>query len=246
MNNEQARNRNAWDQIYRNEDLETYVPEGYAPAQGYTPIGAQNGYSDYQDSTASPYDTQQTQGENEHTFDDDEIPEEEIRDFVSARRQKRKSKSRAKPKEEQPKSKRAERREKVANEHHGEVSATDQPKGLVEWRDGVFQWWDPEAKEWLKAAYHDQYRDQFIREDRTEGIYVVAPDRGKGPNDITSACSAYNQLAWRLKDRDSWDNIVDADGNSVLYLLERPESQSYDEPERLWIHDGCVLLDGDK
>ena len=31
-----------------------------------------------------------------------------------------------------------------------------------------------------------------------------------------------------------------------MYLLDRPVFQSYDEPERLWIHDGCVLLDGDK
>ena len=76
--------------------------------------------------------------------------------------------------------------------------------------------------------------------------YVVAPDRGKGVNDITSPCSAFNQLEWRLSDRTSWGNIVDADGNKVLYLLERPVHQSYDEPERLWMHDGCILLDGDK
>ena len=101
-------------------------------------------------------------------------------------------------------------------------------------------------KEWLKAAYHDQYRDQFISEDRAVGTYVVAPDRGKGENDVTSACSAFNQLEWRLSDRDSWGNIVDADGNRVLYLLDRPVDQSYDEPERLWMHDGCILLDGDK
>ena len=63
---------------------------------------------------------------------------------------------------------------------------------------------------------------------------------------VTTPCSAYNQLQWRLTDRDSWDNIVDADGNKVLYLLNRPLNQSYDEPERLWYHDGCVLLDGDK
>ena len=32
----------------------------------------------------------------------------------------------------------------------------------------------------------------------------------------------------------------------MLYLLKRPLHQSYDPPERLWIHNGYVLLDGDK
>lgn len=50
----------------------------------------------------------------------------------------------------------------------------------------------------------------------------------------------------RNADSEKWDNIVDAQGNPILYMLNRPETQSYDEPERLWFHDGCVLLDGDK
>lgn len=208
MNDDQARNRDAWDQIYRNED---YFPEGYAPAQGYDPVEARNGYSDNQGSTTKPY--HQTQGVDEYsdsetsatssygsqqnasTADDNGIPEEEIREFVSSRRQKHEVKSRAKPKEGQPKSARAQRREKVASENNGEVSATDQPKGLVEWHEGVLFWFDPEDKEWVKANYHDQYRDQFIREDRAfEGDYLVTPESGKGANDVTSACSAFNQL----------------------------------------------------
>lgn len=54
-----------------------------------------------------------------------------------------------------------------------------------------------------------------------------------------------SQFRWRLADRDSWGNIVDADGQKVLYLIDRPVVQTYDEPERLWWHNGCVLLDGD-
>ena len=233
------------DDCLQTQQYQYRVPDGYAPIQGYAPSEAQNGYSDYQNPTTSPYETHPTEEDNHYVVEDDDIPEEEVRELVSSRQQKRKSKSRAIPKEEQPKSKRAERREKVAYEHQGGVSATDKPKGLVEWREGVFQYWDPVNKEWLKAAYHDQYRDQFIREDSSEGTYVVAPDRGEGANDITSACSAYNQLEWRLADRDSWHNIVDADGNKILYLIDRPVRQSYVEPERLWYHDGCVLLDGD-
>ena len=170
--------------------------------------------------------------------------EEEIRKFEPPRLQKRKSKKEAKPKEEQPKSRRRQIRERIIHER-GEASVTDGRKGLVEWREGVFSWWDPLNKEWLKCAYHDQYRAQFIEEDGAEGTYVVEPARGFSL-DVTSACSAFNQLEWRLAERDSWDNIVDSDGHKVLYLIKRPESQSYDEPERLWIHDNCVLLDGDK
>ena len=212
MNNEQYQNRDYWAQLTQDDYVQTHqqqknvpendVPEGYAPVRGYAPVQgyapaeAQDGYSDYQQSTASPFDAHHTQSISTYTVDDDDIPGEEIRDFVSARPQKRKSKSQAMPKEDQPKSKRAERRKKIA-EQQGEVSATDQPKGLVEWREGVFQWFDPVNKEWLNAAYHDMYRDQFIREDSTEGTYVVAPDRGPGKNDITSSCSAFNQLEVR-------------------------------------------------
>lgn len=250
MSDEQHRNRDEWAQLTQSDyfgppQQQTYVPEGYAAAERYAPAGVQNGYSDYQDSVTSPNGTSQAQGMSLCTTDDDDIPEEEVRDFASSRRQEHKFKGQANPKEEQPKSKRAVRREKIANEHQGEVSATDKPKGLVEWRNGVFQWWDPQDNEWRKAAYHDQYRDQFILEDNAVGAYLVSPACGKGANDITSACSAFNQLEWRLPDRDNWDNIVDANGNKVLYLLDRPVDQSYDEPERLWIHDDCVLLDGD-
>ena len=261
MSDEQDRNRNEWAQFIRGDDFQppqqqVYVPQGYAAVQGYTPgrhalvqgyapAETRDWYSDYQDSTASPYSTPQTQETKANAVDDDDTPEEEVRDFVSSRRRKSKSKSQAKPKEEQPKSKRAERREKIAIEHKGEISSTDRPKGRVRWREGVFQWWDSEDKSWRKAAYHDQYRDEFIRQDSAEGTYIVAPDRGRGANDITSACSAYNQLEWRLADRNSWDNIVDADGNKVLYLLDRPVNQTKYEPE-MWIHDGHILLDGDK
>ena len=150
MSAEQNRNIDEWTQLtqdtyFRSNQQQMYVPEGYAPAQGYGPIQgyapaeAQNGYSDNQNSTASPNGVHLTQRVNAYKLEDDDIPEGEIRDFVSSRRQSGKSKRPAKPKEEQPKSKRAERRARIANENQGEVSATDQPKGLVEWREGLFQ-----------------------------------------------------------------------------------------------------------
>ena len=211
MNNDQARNRNSWNKIYQNEYHDDYVPEGYAPPQGYTSVGGQNGYSDYQNSTINPYGAHQTQQVSEYsdseasatnsygthqtasTVNDDEIPKEEIREFVSSRKSRAKAKE-AEPKNKQPKTARGQRREKVANENNGEVSATDAPKGRVEWREGVFYWYDPVDEEFKKAAFHDQYRSQFIMEDRAEGSYVVAPTSGKGADDITSACSAFNQL----------------------------------------------------
>lgn len=255
MGHEHDQHRNEWSpltqgpyfQSHHQQDYapEVYAPvEGYSPVQGHSPAGSSSEYSNYTDSCRSSYGSPETEELNTFTDDDDDISEEETRNVTSTRRQKRKSKT-AQPKKEQPKSRRAIRRERVASENNGEVSATDNPKGLVEWQEGVFKWWDPEETTWLNAAFHDEYRDEFLFEDSAEGTYVVAPECGKG-NDVTSPCSAFNQLEWRLSDRDSWDNIVDADGNKVLYLLERPVNQSYDLPERLWIHDGCVLLDGDK
>ncbi len=241
----EQRNRDEWahftqDDFFQSSQQQTYSPEGYAPVQEYGPVQGyssaetQTSYSDYQGSTASPYDTPRTQTVNPITVDDDEdIPEEAIRDSVSSQRQKGKSRSRAKPKEDQPISKRGARRARVAQEHQGEVSSKDTPKGLVEFREGVLKWWDPEDNEWKNCAFHDTYRNQFLREDSAEGSYVEAPDRGKGASDVTSFCAAFNQKFWRPKDRNSFGNIVDADNNPVLYLLERPERQSYDEPDRL-------------
>lgn len=144
-------------------------------------------------------------------------------------------------------------RERIARDNHGEVSSADQPKGLVEWRNGVLVWWDPEDKNWLSAAYHDQFRDQFIEEDEEAvGGYTVAPARGRGANDVTSSCAHFNQLEWNFNQeegksiRKGWGNVVDMDGNKVLYLIDRPVNQSYDPPERRWFHNGFVLLDGDK
>ena len=251
---EQNRNRNVWAQLTQGNYVpppqeQSYVLEGYTPAQGYAsipgyaPEGAHDGHSDYEGSTLSHHGTPQSQGLETNTSENDDIPEEEVHNFVSSQREKRKSKTQAQPKEEQPKSRRAQLRQKIVSEH-GEVASNDSQKGLVEWRDGVFQWWDPEDKVWLNAAYHSSFRDQFIVEDALEGTYKFSPASGSG-NDVTSVCSAFNQLEWNLADRDSWDNIVDNDGNQILYLIERPD-QTYDEPERLWWHEGFVLLDGDK
>lgn len=176
----------------------------------------------------------------------DVIPEQEVGDSISPEPHKRESPTPARS-QAQPRSRRSEVRERIARENNGEVSANDQPKGLVEWRRGIFKYWDPEDQKWLKAAYHDQYRDQFIEEDaQAVGDYVIAPAAGRASNDLTSSCAAFNQLEWDLNDRSKWDNVVDMDGNKVLYLIERPANQSYDLPDRHWIQDGFVLLDGDK
>lgn len=257
---EQDQNRNTWvqltqdnfsqafhEQAFAPEDynsVQSYDPvNGYFPVQGDTPAGSQDGYSDSLDSHPSPYNARQTQQTDSYSMDDDAVLEQEARDFAASRRQKKRT--RAKPKQEQPRSSRQIRRQQIAAENQGEVSATDQPKGLVEWRQGSLRWWDPVDKVWQKAAYHDEYRDQFVSEDTAEGSYVVVPAGGKGANDITTPCSAFRQLEWDVNNRNSWGNVKDNDGNKVMYLLDRPRTQSYDLPDRLWIHDGCVLLDGD-
>ena len=257
MPNKQNKNKNEWAQLTQGGDYaafqqQPYVTGGYAPSerylptQGYAPTGSYDGYVGPSNLYNNPYSARMSQGMSSSSIDADEIPEQEVGNIISRKPQKRKSRASARP-EAKTRSRRSILRERIARENHGEVSATDQPKGLVEWRGGVFMWWDPEDQKWLRAAYHDQYRDQFIEEDyRAEGAYVVAPARGKGANDLTSSCSTFNQLDWQLADRDSWANIIDNDGKAILYWLERPADQSYDPPDRIWWHNGNVLLDGEK
>ena len=261
MPNEQNRNRNDWAQLTQGDDFtafqqQTYVPggyarvsiyapsEGYFPTQGYALAGSYDGYAESSNSYINPYSAHESQGMGSKGIVADDVPEQEVGDIIPPQPKKQKSRVPARP-EASDSSRRALMRAKIANEH-GDVSATDQPKGLVEWREGVFMWWDPEDKKWLNAAYHDQYRDQFIEEDqRAVGAYVVAPTKGKASDDVTSSCSAFNQLEWDLTSR-RWDNVVDMDGNKILYCIERPARQSCDLPARLWWHEGNVLLDGDK
>ena len=217
MNHEYEPSRDSWAQLSHHDSFDPSQQTGYVP-EGYAP--------------AQEYEAEGDDGFNE-----------EVRNFVSSRGKKRKAKSRANPIDGQPKSKRATRREQIASEH-GEVSAADKPKGLVELREGVLSWFDADEQIWRKAAYHDSYREQFIHEDKPEGNYLIRPACGKG-TDITTPCTAYNQLAWNLADRESWGNVVDADGNKVLYLVSKPAEQHYEEPPRLWFQDGCVLIDGD-
>ena len=257
MPNEQNKQKNGWDQLtqggnYAAFQQQTYVTGGHAPsekylpAQGYAPTASNDGYIGSSNSYNNPYSAHESQRMSSSSIDPDDIPEQEVGDIISQQPQKRKSRAPGKP-EAKVRSRRSILRERIARENNGEVSAADQPKGLVEWREGVFMWFDPEEQKWRRAAYHDQYRDQFLEEDYwAEGPYVVAPARGKGANDLTSSCSAFNQLDWRLTDRDSWTNITDNEGKAILYLLERPSNQSYDPPNRLWWQDGNVLLDGEK
>ena len=265
MPNEQNRNKNEWAQLTQDDDFaafqqQTYVPGAYAPVPSYAPSGGYlpaqeyalaGSFDGYAGSSNSyeympPYSAHESQRMSSNIIGADDIPEQKVGDIISPQPQTRKSRTPARS-EAKPRSRRSLLRERVALENHGEVSATDQPKGLVEWRHGVFMWWDPEDRQWLKAAYHDEYRDQFIEEDYiAEGAYVVTPTKGKDDNDLTSSCSAFNQLEWNLNERTEFGNVVDLDGNKVLFLLERPVKQSYDQPDRIWWHDDKVLLDGDK
>ena len=218
MGNGQEKNRNKWTGLNHGSSVQppqkqTYTsegyPQGYASAEGYTSEESQDDYSEYSVSTRNSDDNSQ----KSDFIDNEDVSEQEVQELVSSRRQRREFKSATKPEKQQPKSKRAQLRERIAKDNDGEVSSgTDAPKGLVEWHDGVFKWWDAEEKRWAKAAYHDQYRQQFIEEDAAEGTYDVAPECGKGALDITTFCGAYNQGEWRIADRESWKNIVDCEG----------------------------------
>ena len=271
MPSEQNHNRNEWAQFTQGNDYaafqpQTYVPGGYGrvpsyapsqayyPPQGYALAGSYDGYGGSSNPYVNPYSAHENQRMSSNIIGADDILDQEVDDIISqqpqkrVRKQVRKRRFRAPAESEvKPRSKRSLLRERVALENNGEVSANNLPKGLVEWRQGCLMWWDPEDQIWLKAAYHDEYRDQFIEEDaQAVGNYVFAPAAGKADNDVTSSCGNFNQLEWNLTDRDSWANVIDNDGQAILYLLERPSNQSYNPPDRIWLHDGNVLLDSDK
>lgn len=144
----------------------------------------------------------------------------------SQKRQRRKVKTRiaASLPEGQPRSKRAERRAQVFDQH-GSVSATDQPRGKTRVRFGVLEWFDPKQSTFHIAAPLDEYRHQIISEDSAHGEYDYTPDKGLHEDDVTAfpLHDPLGQQHWNLKDRNAWVDIKDEDGNQVLYLVSLPQ-----------------------
>ena len=161
------------------------------------------------------------------------------------RRKRRANRTSEARKTDRTDSERALRRARIV-EIHGSVGAKDKPKGRIQIRNGGIEWYDEELEIWRPAAMLDSFRRHFIDEDSTRGMYDEPPDRGQHADDRTSFCSALGQNHWNFVAKRAWHNILDHEGNKVLYLIEKPERKNEPpEPGRLWIHDGLVMLDPD-
>ncbi|KAK4695333.1 hypothetical protein P7C71_g2400, partial [Lecanoromycetidae sp. Uapishka_2] len=131
-------------------------------------------------------------------------------------------------------------------EESGSVGANNRSQGKTRPRAGQLEWWDSDDKVWRLAAPHDAYRHDFIVYDNSQGSYDITPEHGRDANDVTTFASALGQQHWNLPDRNSWGNIVDHEGNKVLYLIEKPErDQDPPEPGRFMMHNGLIMLDPD-
>ena len=145
-----------------------------------------------------------------------------------------------------PRSKRAVRRAKIAEEH-GSVGATDTPKGETRQRNGVTEWYDPALEIWRLAAPLDDYRRLIINEDNGRDSYAYLPDHGLGDGDITTfpVTDGLGQKYWHFHNRSSFEHILDAGGNQVMYLLKRPKTNFEIPNPDYMMYDGVIMLDPD-
>lgn len=147
----------------------------------------------------------------------------------------------------QPKSKRAVRRAKI-KEEQGSIGASDVAKGVTRVENGVKQWWDLDEKEWRLAAPLDDYRHQIIAEDNAYDAYLFTPDSGVHEDDITTFPPGDDYLGqkyWNLKDKDSWGNIRDEEGNKVMYWVDRQERDIETPDTEFMMYGNVIMLDPD-
>lgn len=244
-----------------------YAPEEYAPAvympaenvpveyipAGYTQEGSQDqpthssqypspSYTYPRQLSGSGVNQYMTQGIASYNATYVQLQGEDSEDAVIPALKGRRN---AKPKPDQPQSKRAAKRAQIV-EATGSVGARDQPKGQTREQDGCLEWWDDDDKTWRPAAPHDAYRRDFVAQDNAQGSYDIVPDHGGDADDVTSFASALGQQQWNIANRDTWSNILDEEDNKVLYLIEKPDRlQDPSEPGRFMMYNGLIMLDPD-
>ena len=208
------------------------ILEGYYPAEQSHIHGAQT------------VQTVQDSYEDEWNHQIDVIQSESQQQQTS--KAKAKARKTAALEDGQPRSKRAERRAKILEEH-GTISATDVPKGITRQRNGVTEWLDQAQNEWHLAAPLDNYRHHIIAEDNANDDYDHAPDHGRLRDDITTfpRSDPLGQKHWNLADRSSWGNIRDAEGNEVMYLLSKPDTDIETPEPGFMMYNEIIMLDPD-
>ena len=125
------------------------------------------------------------------------------------------------------------------------IGADDDLKGEIRPRiDGFFEWKEPDTGKWLAAAPHDWFRADFIDISCKDKPYLEPPDGGFHPHDITSNCSILGQNMWRF-DREGWKEIIDGEGNKVMFLKKAPARFEEFPYSNYLHHKGLVMLDPD-
>ena len=143
-------------------------------------------------------------------------------------------------------SKRAEKRAKII-EQHGSVGARDMPRGKTRLQDGLKEWYDPCQRKWHSAAPLDDYRYRIIAEDNARDGYDYAPAHGEHVDDVTTypINDKLGQKYWDFRFRSSWSNIKDEEGHEVMYLLQQPATNVQSQAPGYMTYNGVIMLDPD-
>ena len=107
---------------------------------------------------------------------------------------------------------------------------------------GNLFYWDVESEKWVLAAYHHDFRRNFIAiAAAQEPSYTKDPLQGMDDDDVTSNCGYMSQNTFQFSTPDQLGAIQDADGNRVMELEERPDRNI---PVRNYLeYKGMVMLD---
>lgn len=145
-----------------------------------------------------------------------------------------------------PESKASIRRNEMAETHGADmIGSNGEIKGKTRQRDnGELEFYDEQRNAWRPAAYHEQFRQDFIEFAAADHPYSIGPRHGVQPYDVTANCSYLNQNLWNFEPQ-HWDNIVDEQGNKVLLLPNRPNRSSQMPQAEPWEYNGLILLDMD-
>lgn len=160
--------------------------------------------------------------------------------------QKRKKHAAAARRANAPASKASIKRAQLIAEYGAHmIGADEELKGETRSRaDGFVDWKQPGTGNWLPAAPHDWFRLDFINIGNAEAPYLEPPANGLHELDITSNCTALGQNTWTF-DPQGWDNIVDSEGNKVMFLKKAPPRFDEYPQVKYWRHKGLLMLDPD-
>ena len=145
-----------------------------------------------------------------------------------------------------PPSKASIKRAELIALHGAHMIASDEElKGMTRPRAGGYlEWKEPGTGEWLAAAPHDWFRQDFINIANTDEPYRQPPEQGLHPLDLTSNCSFLDQNTWTF-DRQGWDDIKDSEGNKVMFFEKAP-ARFHEFPQGKYLrYKELIMLDPD-